>query len=201
MYRTREPLKHGRWMWGMKMTFNAKTFGKIGLSALGAALLSSASQAATYVYVGAWSVGDGPNYTTNPIVYSGQEAAALLFGGAASQYAISTIDTTVANINFRAHVDGWGDAQYLSGAGSVAQDFKLDTGGSGYDSAPGDGSAYSAFVQDHSSAGALNTRNFAFRNIEGAVPEPSTWAMMIGGLGIVGGSMRYRRRKASIRFA
>jgi len=186
---------------GKKMTFNAKTFGKIGLTALGAALLSSAAQAASYVYVGAWSVGDGPNWLTNPIVYSGQEAAALLFGGTASEYAISTIDNTVANINFRAHVDGWGDSQYLSGEASVAQNFKLDTGGIGYNSAPGFFSAYSAFVQDHSSAGDSSTRDFAFRNIEGAVPEPSTWAMMIGGFGMVGGSMRYRRFKTSISFA
>lgn len=30
-----------------------------------------------------------------------------------------------------------------------------------------------------------------------AVPEPATWAMMIGGFGMVGGSMRYRRRSKS----
>ncbi len=35
----------------------------------------------------------------------------------------------------------------------------------------------------------------------GAVPEPATWAMMIGGFGMVGGAMRYRRRKTSISFA
>jgi hypothetical protein len=27
----------------------------------------------------------------------------------------------------------------------------------------------------------------------GAVPEPATWAMMIGGMGVVGGAMRRRR--------
>ncbi len=35
----------------------------------------------------------------------------------------------------------------------------------------------------------------------GAVPEPATWAMMIGGFGMVGGSMRYRRRKTTVTFA
>ena len=35
----------------------------------------------------------------------------------------------------------------------------------------------------------------------GAVPEPATWAMMIGGFGMVGGSMRYRRRKTAVSFA
>ncbi len=33
------------------------------------------------------------------------------------------------------------------------------------------------------------------------VPEPASWAMMIGGIGMVGGSMRYRRRKTTVTFA
>jgi hypothetical protein len=33
----------------------------------------------------------------------------------------------------------------------------------------------------------------------GLVPEPTTWAMMIGGMGLVGGAMR--RRRTSVRFA
>jgi hypothetical protein len=35
----------------------------------------------------------------------------------------------------------------------------------------------------------------------GAVPEPATWAMMIGGFGMVGSTMRYRRRKTTVSFA
>ncbi len=35
----------------------------------------------------------------------------------------------------------------------------------------------------------------------GAVPEPATWAMMIGGFGAIGGTMRYRRRKTGVSFA
>lgn len=33
------------------------------------------------------------------------------------------------------------------------------------------------------------------------VPEPATWAMMIGGFGMVGGAMRYRRRKTPLTFS
>lgn len=33
-----------------------------------------------------------------------------------------------------------------------------------------------------------------------AVPEPATWAMMMTGFGLVGGAMRYRRRKTSVSF-
>jgi hypothetical protein len=36
---------------------------------------------------------------------------------------------------------------------------------------------------------------FTTSAIAAAVPEVSTWAMMVGGLGMVGGSMRYRRRQ------
>ncbi len=35
----------------------------------------------------------------------------------------------------------------------------------------------------------------------GAVPEPATWAMMIGGFGMIGASLRYRRRKTTVSFA
>lgn len=34
-----------------------------------------------------------------------------------------------------------------------------------------------------------------------AVPEPATWAMMIGGFGMIGAAERYRRRSANVSFA
>lgn len=34
-----------------------------------------------------------------------------------------------------------------------------------------------------------------------AVPEPATWAMMIGGFGVIGGGMRARRRNTKVAFA
>jgi len=36
--------------------------------------------------------------------------------------------------------------------------------------------------------------------VNGAVPEPASWAMMLGGFGLVGGAMRSRRR-AAVTFA
>ncbi|QXQ07706.1 PEPxxWA-CTERM sorting domain-containing protein [Sphingosinicellaceae bacterium] len=148
---------------------------------------ASTAQAATYTYVGSWSVSDGPNWQTNPAVYTGQEAAALLFGGTASSYAISTLGPDTSAINFQAHVDGWADSQYLSS--TVSQSYSLDTGGSGYNSNPGTGSAYSAYVQDHGAPG--EGVNYAFR-LSGAVPEPASWALMIAGFGFVGVAMRRR---------
>jgi hypothetical protein len=40
---------------------------------------------------------------------------------------------------------------------------------------------------------------YNFEVASGAVPEPASWAMMLGGFGLVGGAMR--RRKTAIRFA
>ena len=40
----------------------------------------------------------------------------------------------------------------------------------------------------------------AFTLTGGAVPEPASWAMMVGGFGLVGGAMR-ARRKAAVSFA
>lgn len=164
---------------------------------------ATSAAAATYVYVGSWYVGAGPAWTDNPAVYSGQEAAALLFGGNASDYAISTIDSNVANINFMTYVDGWGDDQYLYTA--VSQSYSLVTG-TGYNDPGGTGTAYSAYVLDHgcdvrysdpqASCDGSPGLNFAFR-MSGAVPEPASWGLMIAGFGMVGGALRSRRTLAA----
>jgi hypothetical protein len=41
------------------------------------------------------------------------------------------------------------------------------------------------------------TVTFGAAPIQSAVPEPATWAMMIGGFGLVGGAMRSARRRRS----
>ena len=45
---------------------------------------------------------------------------------------------------------------------------------------------------------AFETANF---NVTTAVPEPGTWAMMLVGFGMMGASMRYRRRNAKVVYA
>lgn len=166
-----------------------------------AAGLAGAAQAVTYTYVGSWHVGDGTLWTDNPPVYSAQDAAALLFGGSASDYAISTAGTSVAAIDFMAHVDGWGDPQYLTS--TVAQNYSLDTGGSGYNSNPGYQSSYSAYVLDHScfnrysdaSQSCASTEpgiNYAFRISDSGTPEPGTWVLLVAGFGLTGTALRRR---------
>lgn len=99
------------------------------------------------VFVGSWYVGDGPVWSSNPAVLSARDAAALFWGGSPTDYAISTVSSNPAEINFMAFVDGWADDQYLSSP--VSQDFKVDSGAPGYNDPEG-GPAYSAWVLDHS---------------------------------------------------
>ena len=153
------------------------------------ALSAGAASATTYVFAGSWFVGQGPAFQTQPTVYSAVEAAALLFGGVASDYAISTVDSNVANINFLAHADRYGDNSFITT--TVAQDFKQDLGAAGYNTV-GDTSAY---VLDHAPPTTGFGRNYAFR-VSGVVPEPTAWGMMILGFGATGLLLRRRRRTA-----
>ena len=173
----------------------------LGAVALAAFAVPATANAA-YVYVGKWAVADGPLWSSNPAPQSlsGREAAALIFGGSASDYAISTLGADVSNINFKAFLDGYGDTQYLTNAQS--QDFK-GVAGSSY--ADGFGN-YSAYVFDHAcgvyycdNGGGDLAINYAFKN-SGAVPEPAAWAMMLAGFGLVGSAMR-RREKVAVTFA
>jgi hypothetical protein len=165
---------------------------------LAVAAFAGAAGATSYVYVGSWAVADGPLWTTNPTVLSGQQTAALLFGGTASEYAISTVDSNPLNINFMAHEDGWGDTTYLSGA--VSQSYSLSSIGGGYNNYP----SFSAYVFDHAcgvyycdGGGGESAINYAFV----AVPEPATWAMMLVGVGGLGAAMRSQRRKQAAAIA
>lgn len=162
----------------------------------------TAAQASTYTYVGSWLLGTGKNWTTNPPVYSGQEAAAALFGGTASEYVTSTVDASPADINFSTWLDGWADPYTYAESGMPASDtYSLDTGGGGYDSNPGYQSAYSALVQDHFTGTDPTYTNYAFV-VSGvsAAPEPSTWALMLAGVAGIGLMFRRVRKTMGFRF-
>lgn len=158
------------------------------------------AQAAT-VFAGSWTVDQGPNWAgtppNGPLAYTGQEAAALLFGGTASDYVISTIDNLVANINNMAwySVIGYGGNQG-NGGSLLAQDYSSKYQGQFYGPTSGyafgdPAAAASAYVADNA-RGATFT-NYAFRiDNAPAVPEPATWVMMLAGIGAVGAAMRRR---------
>ena len=49
--------------------------------------------------------------------------------------------------------------------------------------------------------GMTTTYNFELVGSTSAVPEPASWAMMFGGIGIVGGAARFRRKRTRVAFA
>lgn len=66
------------------------------------------------------------------------------------------------------------------------------------------GANYLAFAYDSPTPQGLGDEGWGLRSIRvegiepgaGAVPEPATWAMFIGGFGLVGAALRHRRRVA-----
>ena len=159
---------------------------------IAASLAAAAPAVAGPIFVGSWTVDQGPWWGDDPQVYTGQQAAALLFGGSASDYVISTISDQVGDIDHLAWVSTYGgDCGGAFPCGTkVADNFSLSLDGFYHD--VGDQSAY---VYDWAQ-GAQYT-NYAFRI--GSVPEPASWAMMVSGFGLAGAAMR--RRKTSVAFA
>lgn len=156
---------------------------------LAGVFMCGAAQAQSYQYVGSFIVDSGPLWTTNPPVYSAQEAAALLFGGSASSYAISTNSSTTdpSTITHTGNYDGWGEPCSV-----FAESYKLDVAPAGYQFPGGLNTSWSAYVNDHNCAQV----NYVWRVVPTAVPTLSEWAMialsaLLGLLGL--GWMRRRQ--------
>ena len=104
-------------------------------------------------YIGSFETGDGPVWSDNPPVYSGVEAAALIFGGSPSDYVISTNSNTTdpLTITHTAWASSWG-VECLE----VAENYSLDLGAPGYNDPGGANSATSAYVNDWCFSGQTN---------------------------------------------
>jgi hypothetical protein len=109
---------------------------------MGVSLLAVPAHSQSYNYVGSWEVDDGPSWGSAPPAYTGQQTAALLFGGTPSEYEISTNGSSPATINFEDWVSTWGGAcDYNFPCGTLsAQNFVVTE--NGYYQIPGDTSSY-----------------------------------------------------------
>jgi|SRR5579871_6269475 len=175
-----------------------------GLVSAAAMLTAAMPASAAIVFAGQWQVDSGPSWLgsppNGPLAYTGQEAAAHLFGGSPSQYEISTVDNNPADINHMAwySVIGYGGNQG-NGGSLLADDYVSKYLGQFYGPTSGypfgdPNAPASAFVRDNAE-GATFT-NFAFR--VGTVPEPATWTMLILGFGGVGFMLRQARKRAAL---
>ena len=141
---------------------------------------------ASYTYVGSWEVDQGPSWGSQPAAYSGQQAAALLFGGNASDYAISTVGSSPSTINHEAwySVLGYNGPNnggiafadsYLSSNSSQNPGYYF-SGNNAY--RMGDSTeAASAYVSDNADSGNIN---YAFTG--SAVPLPPSVLLLAPGL-------------------
>ena len=149
-------------------------------------ITSLSVNATSLTYIGNWNVYDGPFWATQPFAYTGQEAAALLFGGDAVDYAISTRGDDENQVNFLAWYDVIGIGKNL-----FAQDYSnkyLDqfygpTSGFTQDLLS---NAASTYVRDNTFG--LGAINYAFRVEQvNAVPLPAAaWLFGSAALGFFG---------------
>lgn len=154
------------------------------------ALVFSSSLIAAPIYVGSWDTynTDGPDWSdfTTP-TYTGQEVAALLFGGNATDYVISTVGPDPLAINNMV----WLDQIYI-GTGLFGESYRVDSNGNGIYDIQGDTSAW---VRDNGQGDGLI--NYAFlieQTPGGTVPAPAPLLLLGIGLAALGLRARFTAR-------
>ncbi len=141
------------------------------------------------MFVGTFETDDGAGWWTNPESYSAVEAAAIIFGGMADNYRISTNGSMDASTITDT---GWYTIIGIGGGHEYADDFSQDIGPAGYG-----GSGWhswddiSAYTRDNAQ-GAQFTM-YAWRDNAAAVAEPGTLALL--GMGLFGLGVARRRKQ------
>jgi hypothetical protein len=86
---------------------------------------------------------------------------------------------------------------FLGSFGSEVRTFKLDNGNSWFSARTDNGDLITSVVFDTNGSGVGDIRQVRVGGFAGsapAVPEPATWAMMLGGFGLLGAAMRRKSR-------
>ena len=115
-----------------------------------------------YEFVGSYRISNGPYWAAAPPCYTAREAAAQIFGGLPTDYAISVNSNTTdpTTITHTAFLDGYGNTQFFTNPQS--EDFKS---GTNYTSG-----TFSALVHDHNLHG-QGPINYVWR-LTGLAPTP-----------------------------
>ena len=128
---------------------------------------------------------------TEPMSFDWGIDAGLAAGGSVSALITLTNLGTGATFSYDPFYIG-NDDEYLNG--SAENSFRLEWATVGFD--PNVNDTYQVNLTYNDATGAAHSLDIFAKLGTGAVPEPATWAMMMLGLGMVGGAMRRRRRMA-----
>ncbi|MBT2185966.1 PEPxxWA-CTERM sorting domain-containing protein [Sphingobium nicotianae] len=129
----------------------------------------------------AFATGSGASYRAS------FDVGAFFVGGQGS-YGNVTVDLFVNN----SFVQSFTNIMSLQSAGSDWQRFSWDFAGTGSPMTIG---LFSSLSTASSNLG-VGLDNVSVDLLSSAVPEPATWALMVGGLGLAGGMMRRRKMSA-----
>lgn len=88
----------------------------------------------------------------------------------------------------------------ISVNGGAAQTFAIGNGQNFFGIRATGGDVITSIAFDTNGAGVTDLRQVRVGGFTAPIPEPATWAMMIGGFGMLGASMR-RRRRSAVTFA
>ena len=128
---------------------------------------------------------------TEPMSFDCGIDAGLLAGGSVTALITLTNLGTGQTFSYDPFILG-NDNEYLNG--SAENSFRLEWAPIGFD--PNVNDTYQVNLTYTDANKGVHSLDIFAKLGTGAVPEPATWAMMMLGLGMIGGAMRRRRRMA-----